>query len=72
MAIDLRKKLKLNGLLFLRDSFKSNKENYCHKCAKPLIALDEFLNRMKMNGFKLIKQSPDMKGHPIFGFSSAQ
>ncbi len=72
MAIDLQKKLKPSGMLFLRDSFKSSKENYCHKCAKPLIAVEEFLIVMKMNGFKLIKQSSDMRGYPIFGFSSAQ
>lgn len=69
VLIDLRKKLKPNGLLFLRDSFKSSKESYCTQCKKPLLSKEEFLLIMKRNHFKLIKQSPNMKGQPIFGFS---
>lgn len=72
MVIDLRKKLKPNGRLFLRDSFKSSKENYCVQCKKPLLSMDEFLLIMKRSGFKLIKESPNMKGHPIYGFSIAR
>lgn len=72
MVIDLRKKLKPNGRLFLRDSFKSSKKNYCTQCKKPLLSSDEFLLIMKRNGFKLIKESPNMKGYPIFGFSIAR
>jgi SAM-dependent methyltransferase len=73
MMTDLGKKLKPGGLLFLRDSFKNDHRegSYCSdvKCAKPLLTIDEFLNTMDRNGFKLVKRTPDMTGYPVFGFT---
>jgi ubiquinone/menaquinone biosynthesis C-methylase UbiE len=72
MLTDLRSKLKPNGMIFIRDSFKNDHGagNYCSykKCAKPLITIDEFISLMKKNGFSLVKRSPDVKGYPMFGF----
>ncbi len=76
MATDLGRKLKPNGVLFFRDSFKNDhgEGNYCSdpKCARPLLTIDEFLTTMKRNNFKVVKQSPDMSGYPVFGFSLAK
>lgn len=76
MAIDLGRKLKPNGVLFFRDSFRNDhgEGNYCSdpKCGKPLLTIDEFLAIMKRNNFKIVKQSADMSGYPVFGFSSVQ
>jgi len=75
MMIDLGKKLKPGGLLFLRDSFKNDHKegSFCSdpKCAKPLLTIDEFLDVMNRNGFKLVKRTPDMSGYPVFGFALA-
>jgi len=72
MLTDLSKKLKPDGKLFIRDCFKNDHGagNFCsdRSCAKPLRTIDEFLALMKRNRFKLIKQSPDMSGYPLFGF----
>jgi len=73
MLIDLRKKLKTAGRIFIRDSFKGDQEEgeFCSdsKCAKRLYTIDEFLAMMERNGFLLVKQSPNMSGYPVFGFS---
>ena len=73
MMTDLGRKLKPGGLLFLRDSFKNDHKegSFCSdtKCAKPLLTIDEFLNVMNRNGFKLVKRTPDMSGYPVFGFA---
>jgi ubiquinone/menaquinone biosynthesis C-methylase UbiE len=73
---DLSKKLKPNGKLFIRDSFKNDHGagNFCSdpSCAKPLITIDEFLITMERNRFKLVKKSPDMSGYPLFGFAKQQ
>jgi ubiquinone/menaquinone biosynthesis C-methylase UbiE len=73
MMVDLGRKLKPGGVLFLRDSFKGdhNEGEFCSdpKCGRRLLTIDEFLAVMKRNGFKLTKQSPDMSGYPVFGFS---
>lgn len=73
ILIDLSKKLKPNGKLFIRDCYKNDHGagNFCSdpSCAKPLRTIDEFLVLMKRNGFKLLKQSPDMSGYPLFGFA---
>jgi len=70
---DLSKKLKPNGKLYIRDCFKNDHGagNFCSdpSCAKPLRTINEFLIMMKRNGFKLLKQSPDMSGYPLFGFA---
>jgi ubiquinone/menaquinone biosynthesis C-methylase UbiE len=75
MAMDLGKKLKPGGVLFMRDSFLNDhgEGKYCSdpKCGRPLFTIDEFLLRMKANGFVLKKQSPDMSGYPVFGFTWA-
>jgi ubiquinone/menaquinone biosynthesis C-methylase UbiE len=75
IMVDLGKKLKPNGMLVLRDSFKNDhgEGNYCSdpKCGRPLLTIEEFLTIMKRNGFKIKKQSPDMSGYPVFGFIAA-
>jgi ubiquinone/menaquinone biosynthesis C-methylase UbiE len=69
---DLRNKLKPGGRFFVRDSFKNDhgEGEYCSdkKCAKRLLTIDEFLAMMGRNSFKLIKQTPDLSGYPVFGF----
>ncbi|WKN43923.1 class I SAM-dependent methyltransferase [Tunicatimonas pelagia] len=72
MLQDLRKKLKPTGKIFIRDGFKgeNGEGEFCssRKCAKRLLSIDEFLVMMEQNGYRLIKQSPDMDGYPLFGF----
>lgn len=72
MLTDLRKKLKPNGRIFIRDSFNGDQEEgpFCSdaKCGKPLYTIEEFLVMMERNGFRLVKQSPNMSGYPVFGF----
>jgi Methylase involved in ubiquinone/menaquinone biosynthesis len=72
MVVDIGRKLKPNGVVFFRDSFKGDhgSGDFCPdpKCKRPLISVDEFLATMKRNGFQLKKQSPDMSGYPVFGF----
>lgn len=72
MLTDLRKKLKSNGKIFIRDSFNGDQEEgpFCSdtKCGKPLYTIEEFLIMMERNGFRLVKQSPNMSGYPVFGF----
>lgn len=69
---DLKQKLKADGKLFIRDSFKNDHKegNYCSdkNCGKPLMTINEFLVMMKRNNFRLVKQSPDMSGYPVFRF----
>ncbi len=75
MMVDIGKKLKPGGRLFLRDSFKNDHKegSYCSdpKCGKPLLTIEEFLDVMHRNGFKLVKRTPDMSGYPVFGFALA-
>ena len=72
MLQDLRRKLTPRGKIFIRDSFRGDhgEGEYCSAsdCAKPLLSIDEFLAMMTKNGFRLIKQSPDMGGYPLSGF----
>jgi len=73
MLQDLRQKLKPTGRIFFRDGFKNHngEEEFCSskKCAKPLLSVDEFMAMMKNNGYRLIKETPNMDGYPIFGFA---
>jgi SAM-dependent methyltransferase len=73
IVVDLGRKLKTNGVLFFRDGFKKDQdiESYCPdpKCRRPLLTIDEFLATMKRNGFELKKQSSNMSGYPILGFT---
>lgn len=75
MATDLRHKLKPNGILFLRDSFKNDHGagSFCSdpKCARPLLTIEEFLAVMKRNGYTVVRHAPDMSGYPVFGFAVA-
>jgi ubiquinone/menaquinone biosynthesis C-methylase UbiE len=75
IAIDLRKKLKPNGMLYFRDSFKNDhgEGGVCSdpKCGRPLLTIDECVAIMKRNGFTVVRQVPDMSGYPVFGFSVA-
>ncbi len=72
MLQDLQKKLKPDGRLFIRDSFKGHDGEgaYCtaKDCGKPLLTIDEFLTLMSENGYILTKQTPDFSGYPLFGF----
>lgn len=72
MLIDLRKKLKSDGRIFIRDSFKGDQGEgeFCSdkKCGKRLHTIEEFLTMMDRNGFRLVKQSPNLSGYPVFGF----
>jgi ubiquinone/menaquinone biosynthesis C-methylase UbiE len=76
MLLDLKQKLKSTGKIFIRDSFrnKDKEVEFCSeaKCAKRLFSIDEFLAMMAKNGYRLIKQSPDMSGYPVFGFDLAE
>jgi ubiquinone/menaquinone biosynthesis C-methylase UbiE len=71
--VDLGRKLKPNGQLFIRDSFRNDhgEGEYCSdkKCGRRLLTIEEFLAVMERNGFKKVKHSPDMSGYPVFGFS---
>jgi SAM-dependent methyltransferase len=73
IARDLQQKLKPGGVVYLRDSFKNDHGEgaLCSdpKCAKPLLTVDECVMIMQRNGFKLVRQSPDMSGYPVFGFA---
>lgn len=73
MLKDLRQKLKPTGKIFFRDGFKNHngEGEFCtsKECAKPLLSVDEFLAMMKNNGYRLIREAPDMDGYPIFGFA---
>ncbi|MEQ9437799.1 MAG: methyltransferase domain-containing protein [Cyclobacteriaceae bacterium] len=72
MLQDLRKKLKPTGKIFIRDSFRGDhgEGEFCSssKCARRLLSIEEFLAMMDKNGYRLIKQSPDMDGYSLFGF----
>jgi ubiquinone/menaquinone biosynthesis C-methylase UbiE len=76
IVADLSKKLKPGGVLFIRDSFKGDhgEAEFCSdpKCAKPLLSIDELMELMKRNGYKLMKETPDMSGYPVFGFAKAE
>lgn len=76
MLSDLRRKLKPTGRIFIRDSFKGDQGEgeFCSdsKCGMRLYSIDEFLAMMDRNGFQLVKQSPNMSGYPVFGFTSKQ
>ncbi|MDJ1506270.1 class I SAM-dependent methyltransferase [Xanthocytophaga agilis] len=75
MFQDLHKKLKHGGRIFIRDSFKNDHGagEFCSDptCAKPLLSIADFLSLMQKNGFKLLKQSSDMSGYPVFGFTQS-
>jgi ubiquinone/menaquinone biosynthesis C-methylase UbiE len=72
MLVDLRRKLKQNGRIFIRDGFKNGRgvanQRLEKSCGKILKTIDEFLTIMKRNGFVLIKESENMDGYPLFGF----
>jgi ubiquinone/menaquinone biosynthesis C-methylase UbiE len=69
---DLKRKLKPEGKLFVRDSFKNDHKEgeFCSdkKCGKRLMTIEQFLALMQRNNFELIKRTPDMSGYPVFGF----
>lgn len=76
MLTDLRKKLKPTGRIFIRDSFYGDKGEgeYCsdEKCGKKLYTIDQFLTMMASNGFHLLKQTDNLSGYPVFGFSPGE
>ena len=69
IVLDLYQKLKPTGALFIRDSFFSNKEQYCSdkKCAKLLVKVEDFLAIMKRYNFHLEKNK-EFSGYPVFKF----
>ncbi|HEY0653927.1 MAG TPA: class I SAM-dependent methyltransferase [Chryseosolibacter sp.] len=76
MLQDIRKKLAPGGRVFFRDSFRNDngEGEFCSDktCAKRLLAISEFLELMDKNGYKLVKQSANMSGYPVFGFAVAE
>lgn len=76
MLADLRTKLKPEGKIFIRDSFNGDQGEgeFCSdsKCGKKLYTIEEFLAMMERNGFLLVKQSANLSGYPVFGFTRAQ
>jgi ubiquinone/menaquinone biosynthesis C-methylase UbiE len=76
MLADLRTKLKPEGRIFIRDSFNGDQGEgeFCSdsKCGKKLYTIEEFLAMMERNGFLLVKQSANLSGYPVFGFTRAQ
>jgi ubiquinone/menaquinone biosynthesis C-methylase UbiE len=74
MLQDLQQKLKPDGKIFIRDSFRGDhgEGEFCSSsdCGKRLLTIDEFLELMTKNGYRLVKQSPDMQGYPLFGFEA--
>lgn len=76
MLQDIRTKLTPRGRVFFRDSFRNDngEGEFCSDktCAKRLLSIPEFLTLMDKNGFKLVKQSPNMSGYPVFGFELAE
>jgi ubiquinone/menaquinone biosynthesis C-methylase UbiE len=72
MLQDIKTKLAPGGRIFIRDSFKNDngEGEFCSDktCAKRLLPIPDFLAMMEKNGFKMIKQSPNMSGYPVFGF----
>jgi ubiquinone/menaquinone biosynthesis C-methylase UbiE len=75
MLQDIKTKLSPGGRIFIRDSFKNDngEGEFCSDktCAKRLLPIPEFLAMMEKNGFKLIKQSANLSGYPVFGFEIA-
>lgn len=75
MLQDIRTKLAPGGRVFFRDSFKNDngEGEFCSDktCAKPLLSISDFLKMMEKNGFKLVKQSPNLSGYPVFGFETS-
>jgi len=73
IMVDLGRKLKPNGLLVFRDSFRNygRTGERCTDptCNRPLISVEEFLAVMSRNGYKVVKQDPDMSGFPAFAFT---
>jgi ubiquinone/menaquinone biosynthesis C-methylase UbiE len=74
IAADLKKKLRPGGVIYFRDSFKTDELAVCplSSCARPLVSVEECLMVMQRNGFVVVKHSPDMSGHPVFGFALGQ
>lgn len=75
MLRDIKTKLSPGGRIFIRDSFKNDngEGEFCSDktCAKRLLTIPEFLSMMEKNGFKLVKQSANLSGYPVFGFEVA-
>ncbi len=71
MLSDLRRILKPTGLLYVRDSFWSEKEQVCtdRSCAKPLLKISSFLSEMEDAGFKFVGESPPIGAYPFYTFA---
>jgi ubiquinone/menaquinone biosynthesis C-methylase UbiE len=73
MMTDIGTKLKPEGVVYFRDSFRNDhgEKEFCSdpKCGNKLLTIDEFLSAMKKNGFTLVKRTPDLSGYPVFGFT---
>lgn len=72
MMTDIKKKLKPDGMLYLRDSFKNHngEKERCSdpSCGRLLLDIDDFLAAMTKNGFVMVKRNENMSGYPVFGF----
>jgi ubiquinone/menaquinone biosynthesis C-methylase UbiE len=73
MMKDLKGKLKPTGKIFIRDGFRGHngEGDYCsaRECAKPLLSIEELHALMESNGFRRYKESDDMDGYPVFGYT---
>jgi precorrin-6B methylase 2 len=68
---DLYKKLKTNGLIFIREEINFGKEvKHCQdeKCGKQLASYEKLIEVMEKSGFKLVEKSKEFSGHPIYQF----
>jgi len=72
MMTDIKKKLKPEGMLYLRDSFKNHngEKERCGdpSCGRILLDINDFLAAMTKNGFVMVKRNENMSGYPVFGF----
>ena len=71
ILIDLYRKLKADGNLYVRDEFTYNGElKKCgsKKCGHYVLQYESFLHHMTRNGFKLSGETHEF-GYPIYKFS---
>ncbi len=68
---DLHKKLKTNGLIFIREDINFGQEiKYCpdKKCGNQLSSYENFINVLEKSGFRLVEKGKDFSGSPIYQF----
>lgn len=71
MISDIHRKLKDEGILFIRDGFsEEGKPEICpdESCARPIPTEASFMQVMEENGFQLLQKWEDFQGQPLFKF----